>query len=41
MLLGEWLTRIPEFEITPGSAVTTQSGQVNAVTALPLSWAIN
>ena len=38
VMLEEWLPRIPEFEITPGEEVKTSSGQVNAVTALPLSW---
>ena len=38
VMLEEWLPRIPEFGIAPGGTVTTSSGQVNAVTALPLSW---
>lgn len=38
VMLEEWLPRIPEFEIPPGAQVITSSGQVNAVTELPLSW---
>jgi cytochrome P450 len=41
VMLSEWLPLIPEFEISPGATVTTQSGQVNAVTSLPLSWQVN
>lgn len=41
VMLSEWLPLIPEFEISPDMTVTTQSGQVNAVTSLPLSWAVN
>ena len=39
VLLQEWLPRIPDFGIPEHAVVTTASGQVNAVTTLPLSWA--
>jgi cytochrome P450 len=41
VMLEEWLPRIPDFEITPGLAPVTASGQVNAVTTLPISWPVH
>jgi len=40
MFLEEWLTRIPEFAITPGKKATTVAGQVNGIVELPLTWAV-
>lgn len=38
--LAGWLRRIPDFEITPGEAVVTVTGNVNGVERLPLSWKV-
>jgi cytochrome P450 len=36
--LEEWLSRIPEFQLTPASKVVFRGGTVGGVTALPLVW---
>jgi cytochrome P450 len=36
----EWLARIPEFEIAPGTEITMTAGHVNTVDALPLRWKV-
>lgn len=36
--LGEWLARIPDFEIVPGSKVIVASGAINAIKSLRLQW---
>jgi cytochrome P450 len=41
VMLEEWLPRIADFEITPGETPVTASGQVNAVTHLPISWRVH
>jgi cytochrome P450 len=38
--LQEWLTRIPDFEIEPGSTPVLASGMVNGVLELRLSWPV-
>jgi cytochrome P450 len=38
ILLEEWLARIPEFEIKPGTKTKFKSGRANTVVALSLSW---
>jgi len=38
ILLEEWLTRIPDFEIDPEAEVLEQTGTVNGVLQLPLRW---
>jgi cytochrome P450 len=38
VFLEEWLTRIPEYQITPGERVITSAGVVNGTIHLPLSW---
>ena len=40
ILLEEWLPRIPEFQIKPGETPRVRSGKVNALSYLPLQWAI-
>ncbi|MGE0387040.1 MAG: cytochrome P450 [Gammaproteobacteria bacterium] len=39
IFLEEWLRRIPDFAIEPGSEVQACSGSVMCVTRLPLAWA--
>ncbi|WP_157220731.1 cytochrome P450 [Flavisphingomonas formosensis] len=36
--LEEWLTRIPEFEVAPGTEITYSAGHVCVVDQLPLVW---
>jgi camphor 5-monooxygenase len=38
ILLEEWLTRIPEFTVTPGFEVSYTGGIVGSVNSLPLTW---
>lgn len=38
--LEEWLRRIPEFSIAPGTTLTYRGGLVGAVNALPLVWPV-
>jgi cytochrome P450 len=38
ILLEEWLSRIPDFHLTPGTQPKFQSGRANTVTELHLSW---
>jgi cytochrome P450 len=38
VFLDEWLSRIPEFELKPGSRPQMASGHVNGVTRLELVW---
>lgn len=38
IFLQEWLTRIPDFEITPGTRPVMATGMVNGVLRLDLSW---
>ena len=38
--LEEWLRRIPEFAIAPGTTLTYRGGLVGAVNALPLVWQV-
>ena len=38
ILLDEWLSRIPDFELKPGDKVEVRSGKVNAISHLPLQW---
>jgi cytochrome P450 len=38
ILLEEWLTRIPDFDVAPGRAVPVQGGIVAKVLELPLVW---
>jgi cytochrome P450 len=38
ILLEEWLARIPDFQITPGTQPKFKSGRANTVTELHLSW---
>lgn len=40
ILLEEWLPRIPEFHIKAGETPRVRSGKVNALSYLPLQWAI-
>jgi cytochrome P450 len=40
ILLEEWLKRIPEFAVKPGTRAKMQSGRANTVTELFLSWQI-
>jgi cytochrome P450 len=38
IFLQEWLTRIPDYEITPGSTPKFGTGMVNGILSLNLSW---
>ena len=38
IFLEEWLVRIPEFSIKPGSKPVSSSGMVNGMLSLPLVW---
>ena len=38
VFIEEWLKRIPEFEVTPGTKPELRTGMVNGVTELQLSW---
>jgi cytochrome P450 len=38
IFLQEWLRRIPEFEVTPGTVPVTTTGLVSGITRLELSW---
>jgi cytochrome P450 len=38
VMLQEWMPRIPEFRIADGEVARFNSGRINAVTHLPLSW---
>ena len=38
VFLQEWLKRIPDFEITPGEAVSQASGIANGTKFLPIQW---
>jgi cytochrome P450 len=40
IFIQEWLTRIPEFELVPGTATAGRSGSVNALTELHLRWQV-
>lgn len=40
IFLEEWLKRIPDFEIAPGSDAKSSSGGIDAVDRLPLRWAV-
>jgi cytochrome P450 len=40
VFIEEWLARIPEFEIVPGSSPRGRSGAVNALDALHLRWPV-
>ena len=40
IFIQEWLTRIPDFEIVPGTVPTARSGSVNALGELHLRWAV-
>lgn len=40
VFIQEWLTRIPEFEIVPGTSTAGRSGSVNALGELHLRWRI-
>ena len=39
MLIEQWLKRIPEFGVTPGTAPTYETSQLRQMTTLHLSWA--
>jgi cytochrome P450 len=39
IFLEEWLKRIPDFELTPGTRPTASGGIVAGVSSLPLTWA--
>jgi cytochrome P450 len=38
IFLQEWLRRIPDFEVTPGTVPKTTTGAVSCLTELHLSW---
>jgi cytochrome P450 len=38
IFLQEWLRRIPDFEVTPGTTPVTTTGLVSGITRLELSW---
>jgi len=38
VMLEEWLARIPAFRITEGEQIRANSGRINAMSYLPLSW---
>jgi cytochrome P450 len=38
LLLDEWLSRIPELQLRPGTAVTVRGGSVWAPQHVPLRW---
>jgi cytochrome P450 len=40
IFIQEWLARIPEFEIVPGTATAGRSGSVNALGKLQLRWSV-
>lgn len=40
IFIQEWLARIPEFEIIPGTSTTGRSGSVNALGELHLRWSV-
>jgi len=40
IFIQEWLARIPEFEIIPGTSVAGRSGSVNALGQLHLRWSV-
>jgi len=40
VFLQEWLRRIPDFEIKPGTTPVAATGMVNGVLKLELSWAL-
>lgn len=40
LFLEEWLKRIPDFELVPGSPIIAASGSVNGVLSLPLRWTV-
>jgi cytochrome P450 len=40
VFIEEWLARIPEFEVTPGTSIAGRSGAVNALVELHLRWAV-
>jgi len=40
IFMQEWLARIPEFEIVPGTSTGGRSGSVNALRELHLRWAV-
>ena len=40
IFLEEWLTRIPEFEIAPGTTPVLATGMVNGVLELQLAWPV-
>jgi cytochrome P450 len=40
IFIQEWLARIPEFEIVPGTSTTGRSGAVNALGELHLRWPV-
>jgi cytochrome P450 len=40
VFVEEWLARIPEFEVTPGTYTAGRSGSVNALAELHLRWAV-
>ena len=41
IFLEEWLTRIPDFRLKPGSKPVTSSGMVNGVLSLTLAWSLD
>jgi cytochrome P450 len=40
IFLEEWLARIPDFEITPGTTPVIEAGNVNGVVELHLTWEV-
>jgi len=40
IFLQEWLRRIPDFEVTPGSTTVTTTGLVSGIIKLELSWPV-
>lgn len=40
IFIQEWLARIPEFEIIPGTSTAARSGSVNALGKLHLRWSV-
>ena len=41
ILIEEWLRRIPEFEIQPGTSPTVTTGITSGIFELPLQWSVN
>ena len=38
ILLEEWLTRIPDFQVKPGAEIKVETGMVSGLSQLPLIW---